>query len=581
MKKAFAFLLAMAMSMSLAFTGCGSTPETPAQDTPATETKDTETKDEAKTDDTAAPDASTTTPVAAQGNSLVWNIGTDSKTFDPQLNSAVDGSCVINNTFSGLLRDKYDGNGIQPEIAEAIPEPVENADGTVTYTFKLKETKWSDGQPLTAKDFVYAWKRAADPATASEYAYIMAPILNATEITAGEKDPSELAVKAVDDLTLEVTLVQPTAYFPELCTFATYMPVREDIISEGDNNTEGTWAKDPAKAVSNGPFYLTSYTMSSEAVFTKNPNYWNADAVKIDKIIGKMIVDESTSLTGFKNGEIDINDKIPPEEIPQLIASGEAVTAPYIGTGFYVINQNTQIEALKDARVRKALSMALDRQAICDNVLRAGQLPATGFMPTGFTDPDGNDFREKAGDYYLKANAQVEEAKALLAEAGYPNGEGIPEIEIMYNTSENLKALSESIQEMWKQLGITCKLNNQEWAVFQDTRYNATYPAVARHGWIGDYQDPQTFLDMFMTGNVQSGCAYSNPAFDEQLKLGMASSGKTRYDAFYQAESILLEDAYVIPIYFYTNTINAAPRVKGWTRASTGQYWFGDVTLDA
>ena len=571
MKKSLALLLAMVLSLSVAFTGCGSAPAegSEGEQAPAEETTTG-----------SSEEAPATTPSSTSGGkTLVWNLHTDSKTYDPGLNSAVDGSNVIAHTFEGLMRDKNDGNGQQPAMAAEMPTVEEKEDGTVVYTFKLRDAKWSDGQPVKAQDFVFAWQRVVDPMTASEYAYIMSPILNADAIMNGEKDKSELGVKAIDDKTLEVTLKQPCAYFMELCSFATLMPLREDIVG---TDTEGAWAKDPAKAVSNGPFMLTEYVMSDHATLSKNPNYWNAENVKIDTIDVKMIVDEGTGLTAFKNGEVDISDQVPSEELQQLVASGECQIFPYISINFYVVNQQTKIEALQDVNVRKALSMAIDRKALVENVTRGGQKPAMGYVPYGFTDPDGNDFREKGGNYYMQETADVEAAKALLAEAGYPNGEGIPEIEIMYNTNDGLKAVAEAVQEMWKAIGVNSKLSNQEWAVFQDTRQNLTYEAVARHGWTGDYLDPQTFLDMFMTGNPQSGCGYTNPEFDKYMETALAASGKERYDAFYAAEEILMNDAYVIPLYFSTKPVIANNnKVSNWSINSLGVFWFGDADIVA
>ena len=570
MKKSLALVLAMVLSLSMAFSGCGSAPA---------ESSEGEQAPAEETTTGSSEEASSSTPVATEGKTLVWNLATDSKTYDPGLNSTVDGSNVISHTFEGLMRDKNDGNGLQPAMAAEMPEVVENEDGTVTYTFKLRDAKWSDGQPVKAQDFVFAWQRLVDPMTASEYAYIMSPVLNADAITAGEMEKTELGVKAVDDKTLEVTLKQPCAYFLELCSFGSLMPLREDIVGD---DTEGTWAKDPAKAISNGPYVLTEYVMSDHAVLSKNPNYWNADSIKIDNLYVKMIVDQSTGLTAFKNGEVDITDSVANEEKQQLIASGEAQLFPYISTSFYVVNQNTPIEALQDVRVRKALSMAIDRKSLVENVTRGGEEPAMGFVPYGFADADGNDFRETAGNYYMSETADVEGAKALLAEAGYPNGEGIPEIEIIYNTNDSNKVIAEAIQEMWAQIGIKAKLSNQEWAVFQDTRTNLAYDAVARHGWTGDYLDPQTFLDMFMTGNTQSGNGYSNPEYDQYLTTALASSGKERYDAFYAAEKILMEDAYVIPTHFSTKTVLANNnKVTGWSLNAMGVFWFGDADIVA
>ena len=575
MKKAFAVLLALAMMASASMTGCGSGEETAPAGEETEQTQETTGESETAEEGETAPETSGT---AASGNTLVWNIGVDPKTLDPALNQAVDGSQVINNTFEGLLRDCYDGNGLQPAMATEVPEPVQNEDGTVTYTFHLRDAKWSDGQPVTANDFVFAWQRAVDPMTASEYAYIMSPILNADAINAGEKDKSELGVKAIDDKTLEVTLSQPCAYFLELTAFSTLMPVREDMV-----DVDGLWAKDPEKAVCNGPFVLSEYVMGDHLTLVKNENYWDAENVQLDAIVGKMIVDNGTTLAAFKNGEVDITDRVANEEIQQLVATGECDIMPYLANEYYTIKCNSSVEALNDVRVRKAISMALDRQAIVENVSRGGEKPAMGFVPYGFSDSQGNDFRETAGSYYLTETAQVEEAQALLAEAGYPNGEGIPQLELMYNTDDTVKAVVEAMQEMWhSNLGIDVKLSNQEWAVFITTMTTANYDALCRHGWTGDYADPQTFLDIYVSGNGNAGNGYSNPEYDELIATALASSGADRDAAFYEAEKVLMEDAYIIPVYYRVKPVlSNHERVQGWTISPLGAFWFGDVTINA
>ena len=229
--------------------------------------------------------------------------------------------------------------------------------------------------------------------------------------------------------------------------------------------------------------------------------------------------------------------------------------------------------------------MAIDRQAICDMVTRGGQTPAMGYIPPGLTDDQGRDFRETAGDYYLAPTAQAAQAQALLAEAGYPNGEGIGTLEILYNTDDKHKAIAEAVQEMLKQnLGLSVKLVNQEWAVFQDTRNSGNYQALARHGWTGDYRDPQTFLDMFMTvggaPNPQSGNMYQNEAFDALMEKALASTGAERYDAFYQAEELLMEDGYIIPIQYNVQTVLSSPKLTGWYLSSIGKLYLGRAQLE-
>jgi len=506
----------------------------------------------------------------AADQTLRFNLGADPLTLDPQLNSATDGSHIINNSYEGLMRE-VDGE-IVPAMAESY---IVSEDGLV-YTFTLRDAKWSDGQAVTAGDFEFAWKRGANPATASEYMYIFesANILNASAIGKGEMSIDELGVKALDDKTLEVTLAAPTDYFLQLCAFTTMMPVRADMV---DN--DGIWAKDPAKAISNGPFKLSEYKMGDQLVLVKNENYWNAENIMLEKIVCYMISDESTAHTKYTSGDLDINEFIPADEMPKLIAEEPTFyVLPKIGTYYYAFNMNN--EALQDVRVRKALTLAIDREQIVNDVTKSGQIVAAGFMPEGITDAEGNSFTEKAGDYGIPAKGDVETAKALLAEAGYPEGAGLQEIEILYNTSESHKKIAEVLQEMWKQnLGINVKLTNQEWAVFQETTNQNKFESLARRGWIGDYNDPQTMLEIFETDNGQNIGRYSNEAFDGEMAASRKTSGAERMQHLYKAHDILMEDMPIIPIYYYSYPIMVQDTVEGWQMNSISKIWLGDAKM--
>ncbi|OON93612.1 MAG: ABC transporter substrate-binding protein [Candidatus Epulonipiscioides saccharophilum] len=508
----------------------------------------------------------------AQKQELIYNLGADPLTIDPQLNSAVDGGQIINNTFEGLIRD-VDGV-IRPGMAESWTV----SDDGLVYTFKLREdAKWSDGKPVTAHDFVFGWQRAVDPAIASEYAYIMesANILNASaaKLASGELKVEDLGVKALDDKTFEVTLSNPTEYFLGLTGFATFMPVREDVA-----DAEGIWAKDPAKAISNGPFKLEKYALGDELILVKNENYWNAENVHLEKITCKMIVDSSTAYTAYQSDQLHLLESVPTAEIPKLIIeNSEFYIMPYIGTYYMVMNLNNEL--LQDVNVRKALNYAIDRKTITE-ITAAGQIPATGFVGPGFFDADGNSFNEVAGDYGIPIQADVAAAQKFLADAGYPEGKGFPEIEILYNTNEGNKVIAEAMQQMWAEnLGIDVKLTNQEWAVFQETRNHQTYDSIARHGWIGDYVDPSTMLDLFTTGNPQNNGGYSNPDYDEQIALARTTTGKERMDHLYKAEEIFMADMPIIPVYYYVNTLLAVDEIEGWEMNSQGKLWLGDIIM--
>jgi len=525
----------------------------------------------ASTETEGTPDGAATEAAApAVDQILNWNLGAEPKTLDPQLNSAADGGHVINNTFEGLFR--HSGAEIIPAIADSY----EVSEDGLVYTFKLKESKWSDGQPLTAKDFEYAWKRALDPVTASEYSFQMYYIKGGKEFFEGTGTREDVGVVSIDDNTLQVTLVGPTPYFLDLLTFYTYMPVRQDVV---EANPEGAWAIDPAKFVGNGPFTLTEYNSGASLVLEKNANYWNAENVKLSKIVAHMIVDESTQLTAYESGELQIIDTMPSAEIPRLAAEDSTfVVKPQLGTYYYIYNVTA--EAVKDVRVRKALTLAIDRKAIVENVTKAGQIPATGFVPQGLFDADGNEFRTVAGDYGINPNAaDIEGAKALLAEAGFPDGAGFPTIEILYNTSEGHKAIAEAIQEMWKKnLGIDVSIANQDWAVFQDSRHQGNF-VVSRAGWLGDYADPMTFLDLWTSYSGNNDSQWKSTEYDALIEKSKVTSGKERFDTLYAAEKMMMDENIILPIYYYTDPFMVKENVVGWEKTTLGHWYFGNTEI--
>lgn len=511
------------------------------------------------------------TSVATVTRYMNWNIGADPKTLDPCLNGASDGGDVINQTFEGLVREK--SGKVLPGIAK---EWSFSPDG-LTLTFKLRESKWSDGSPLTAHDFVYSWKRGMDPKTASEYAWIWeyTNVVGAYEAVEGGSLDA-VGVRAVDDLTLEVKLMTPTDYIVSLLSFYHFMPTKKSAVEKG---ADGTWAKDPAAAVSNGPFVLTSYKIGEGLTLVKNANYWNAGEVKLAGINGKFIDAESTAYQAFLAGSFDFIPQVPTAEIPRLIAEdARFYVFPLLGTYYYNFNMN--LPMFKDVRVRRALALAIDREMICET-LASGQVPAAGFVPPGFIDHEGKDFFKTAGTYgFATDGSKVAEAKRLLAEAGYPEGRGFPEFTIMYNTSEAHKLVAELIQEMFKKnLGINTKLENQEWAVFQDTRKNGNYQ-LSRGGWLTDFMDPSGLLSIFTTGNAYNDPKYSNPAYDNLLSSATKTRGAEHFNALYKAQEMLMTDVPVIPVYHYSDTMFVSPNLKGWDRSVLGTIDFSTAWLE-
>jgi oligopeptide transport system substrate-binding protein len=514
---------------------------------------------------------------------ITFNLGADPKTIDPALNAAVDGSTVIANAFEGLMRVDEKDMPI-PGVAEKY----EISPDGLKYTFHLrKEAVWSDGQPVKAGDFEYAWKRALNPDTAAEYAYQLYYLKNGqgynesklpdADVSVGIKKATagEVGVKAIDDATLEVNLENPTLYFLSLMAFPTYAPVRKDIIEGNDK-----WTLKPETYITNGAFKMTQWKAKDVIVFEKNAKYWDVANVKLDKINYKMLDDQNASLAGFKAGQLDLIQGPPQQEIPKLVADGIAQIFPSLSTYYFCLNVSPEADkidaaagkALKDPRVRKALSLAIDRKTIVEKVALGGQLPATSFVPTGIPDDKGANFTNKQ---YYTAEANVEQAKKLLAEAGYADGVGFPNMTIMYNTNQGHQNIAAAVQDMWrKNLGIEIDLRNQEWKVFQKTRTDKQF-LIARHGWSGDYIDPMTFLDLFVTNGGNNDAGYSNAKYDEKIAGAKKETDPAKRMAFlHEAEDILMEDMPIIPMYYYTTVVCQKPTIKDVRISPLGQVYF-------
>lgn len=514
----------------------------------------------------------------AAKNVLRWNIAGEEKSIDPALNTAVNGASLISAVFEGLMTLN------EKEVpVPAVAEKHEiSADG-LTYKFTLRgDAKWSDGKPVVAGDFEYAWKRALNPETAAEYAYQMFYIKGAEEYNAGKGKVEDVAVKALDEKTLEVTLVSPTPYFLSLMAFPTYFPVRKDIVEANKEQ----WTLKPETYIGNGPFVLKEWKPKDIMVYEKNANYWRAKEVTLDRLEVKMIEDATSFLAAYKTGQLDFIESPPPAEIPNLVKDGTATIEPYLGTYFYVVNVGPEAEKvdpaagklLKDVRVRKALNLAIDRKALVENVTKGGQAPATSFVPPAITNANGTEFKNKD---YFPAEGDVAEAKRLLAEAGYPDGKGFPEIHVQYNTTTGNQNIAQALQDMWKtNLGINIKLSNQEFKVFQKTRSTKQY-SIARHGWIGDYVDPMTFLDMWTKTSGNNDAAYDNAAYDAKLNAAkMEQDADKRYALLHEAEDMLMADMPVIPLYYYTNVVCIKPEVKGLRKSILGFVYFDKVTVE-
>ena len=519
-------------------------------------------------------DNSTSTGSSSGSNqSLVFNLGEDPETMDPTLNNSSGAGTMILNAFEGLMvLDEND----QP--TEGAAESYEVSDDGLVYTFKLRQDgKWSDGEPVVADNFKYSWLRALDKATAAEYAYQLFYIKNAEKFYNGEVSADEVGIKVIDDYTLEVTLEAPTSYFLQLCAFTTYVPLREDIVSA---NPEG-WATNPETYVSNGPFKLVQWDMKDQLVFEKNENYWDKDSVKLDTLTFKLVTDETTAYSELKAGNFDMVNSVPTNEIEPGIAEGLVHVNPKLGNYYFVINVGKQDtmnadvkEVLSNKLVRQALNLAIDRQEIIDNVGKAEQVPAYSFVPQGITDENGNEFASK--EYYDPSDMEgnIAKAKELLKEAGYENGEGIPTIELMYNSEGQHKDICQIIQQNWAEIGVNVELTNQEWAVFLNTRQQGDYE-IARHGWVGDYIDPMTFLDLWTTDGGNNDAGFSNAEYDELIAAAkVETDSDKRNELLRQAEDILMDEMPILPIYYYTTVTAANENVKDVHISTLGKISF-------
>mgnify|MGYP002531458579 FL=1 len=507
-------------------------------------------------------DSSSNSGSSSSNQQLVFNLGEDPETMDPTLNNSSGAGTMILNAFEGLMvLDEND----QP--VEGTAESMEVSEDGLVYTFKIREdAKWSDGEAVTADNFKYSWLRALNKETAAEYAYQLFYIKNAEKFYNGEATAEEVGINVIDEKTLEVTLETPTAYFPQLLAFTTYVPLREDIVSA---NPEG-WATNPETYVSNGPFKLVQWDMKDQLVFEKNENYWDKDSVKLESLTFKLVTDDTTAYSELKAGNFDMVNSVPTNEIEPGIEEGLVHVNPKLGNYYFAINVGKQDtlsedvkEVLNNKLVRQALNLAIDRQEIIDNVGKAEQIPAYSFVPQGITDENGNDFASK--EYYDPSDMEgnIAKAKELLKEAGYENGNGIPTIELMYNSEGAHKDICQIVQENLAKIGINIELANQEWAVFLNTRQQGGYE-IARQGWIGDYSDPMTFLDLFVTGGGNNDSGYSNPEYDALIAAAKVETDPDkRKEQLREAEDILMDDMPILPIYYYTTVMGWNENVKG------------------
>jgi dipeptide transport system substrate-binding protein len=481
---------------------------------------------------------------------LRLNNGNEPTSFDPPIGFDGVSWNALNNLGEGLTRL---GKDHKPEAAAAEKWDV-SSDGKV-YTFHLrKDAKWSNGKPVTAEDFEYAWQRMLSPELASPAAFLAYFIEGAEAYNTGSGSADGVKVKAVDKYTFEVKLISPQAFFLSVITNPSFFPVPKEVAEKNPN-----WAKEASTFVGNGPFKLTKWEHSKEMVFEKNEHYWDAKSVKLDGVKWAMVNDPNTEYQMYQTGELD-SSSVPSELAEKLIKEGKVKMEDQAGLEFYRFN--VKMEPFQNAKIRKAFSLAIDQEKIAKYVKRQGQKAAYGIVSYGFKDADGKDFRKTNGDL-IKTNAA--KAKQLLEEGMKEEGyKQLPEVTLTYSTSEPNKMVAEALQQMFKEtLGVDVKLANMEWNVFSADQ-KAGKLQFSRSSFLADYGDPVNFLENFTTGNSMNRTGWSNARYDELIKKSKQEKDeKKRFEYLYEAEKLLLTELPVVPIYFYNKTYLQKDNVTG------------------
>ena len=561
--------VAMAGCMAASLAACGGSASSAATDASS-----------AASTEAATSEATEATGTSANGFTV--QLGSNPETLDPALNSAIDGANTLITVFEPLLLID-ENNEVIPGQAD-LPEVSEDG---LTWTFTMKDgLKWSDGSDLTAKDFEYSFKRLAAPDTAAPYAETVVGMIDGYADATGnpdaggnmttEPDFDALNVVASEDgKTLTVTLSYPCAYFDKLAAFAAMSPVQQATVeANGD-----AWCTEPDTYICNGPYYISDWVPSERLVLTKNPNYvggWDSSKIVSDTITLLLLEDSSASYAAYNSGEAQLVKDVPTDEIPSLTKAedgGDFYVDTILGT--YYLSLNDQKEPFTDAKVRKALSLAIDRDYVANTIMQGTYEPAYNFVGPGIVDESGMFYdNANGGKTYISDDyeANLEAAKQALADAGYPNGEGFPTIEYSTNDAGYHTPVAEYVQQAWGELGITVNINKVEWASFTPLRRAGDYD-VSRNGWVMDYNDPSNMIELFCSGNGNNDGKYSNPDFDAAIDASRVADSAEHFAQLHKAEDILMEDMGCLPIAYYNDYWLQSPSLKGTWHSPYG-YWY-------
>ncbi len=575
--------------------------------------------------------------VTAESTEINVCFGSEPDTLDPALNSAVDGATLLVHLFSGLAKWDMNAQGvleIVPDAATELGAGVENADGTITYTYTLRDgMKWSDGQDVKAQDYVYAWNRAASAELAADYGYMFDVVKGYNEVSEVDDDgnpvnpDAKLAVEAKDDKTIEVTLYNDVTYWNELLAFPSYFPVREDVVGNE------AWATDPSTYVCNGPYKMTSWDHNSMIKLEKNPDFIDANDISMGTINCYLSDDQNNMLTNFQNGSWQLIDDVPTNEIANMKSQypTQFYNVGQLGTYYVCWNINESLlpagsqyanDENAKADIRRAISLLFDRNYIVEEIAQGGQLPASSFVAMGLTDADGSQFYKNCGvnanydGYYDTSVTAYEDnfttaIEALKVYYTYDEATGkftdFPTLTYLYNTSEGHKAIGEYLQNALAGVGITMNLENQEWATFLNTRKDGDY-SIARNGWLADYNDPMSFLDMWTTESGNNDVQFGRGAhadykgysldltpfglntnvtngtwaetYDVLIKAIKTCTDTTnRYKMMHLAEDQLMSTGCICPLYFYTDMYMLDDSVRGFFSNPLGYKYFMYTTI--